>query len=74
MLDIDKTMWEVTTDKGAVWTMEGKEQRFGAGCGQSEVQEEQRAKIQSQGKDKKEIKRAIKGGGGGVSNTVCLTS
>lgn len=38
-----------------------------------EVQEERRAKIQSQGKDKKEIKRAIKGGGGGGA-TVRLTS
>lgn len=73
MLDIDETTWEATTDKGALWVMEGKEQRFGGGCGQSEVQGKQRAKIQSQGNDK-EIKRALKGGGGGVSNTVCLTS
>lgn len=56
--------------------MEGKGERFAGGSSQSEVQEEQKAEMQSGSRQGQKGKRAIKegGGGGGKITSVYSTS
>lgn len=65
----DKTKQEVTSAKGTLRPMEGKEERFAGGGSPSEVQEEQRAEIQSPTRQGSKEKRAIEEGGGGGKMT-----